>query len=353
MDARRKIANAYSARIPFLAGLLLALSASLPGASARDVRPAVPGVYSIRLDGSDRRSLGFEADFIASGPKGRILFIDGTRLGVAREDGTDRRILGRYRPWPGSPDAAWSPDGRWIAVLRGRNCEAQCYPAPTWLVDSKTGEAHFLARDCVGASWSPDGKRIACWRYLGYDAIAHSDRLDVFVFRLGDRQGQRIAHGCCLAWSPRGDEIFYRDRSSYLLRAVRPDGKGDRKVGVGWRNVAFSVSPDGKRLGLIAGRSGPFYDDGIFVIPTRGTRVLKIDTRPYSYGDTGATSITWSADGRRLAWAVGLSPGDQVRVARADGTGRARQITRENRRGGQIDSVTFSADGSRVIYTLR
>ncbi|HXF82761.1 MAG TPA: S9 family peptidase, partial [bacterium] len=72
-------------------------------------------------------------------------------------------------------DPAWSPDGRWIAVVANRSDDAD-YTNVTdvWLVPAEGGPMRRLTASlgpCGQPAWSPDGRRIA---YLGHDNAAMS-----------------------------------------------------------------------------------------------------------------------------------------------------------------------------------
>lgn len=72
-------------------------------------------------------------------------------------------------------DAAWSPDGRWIAVVANRSEEADfTNVTDVWLVPTAGGEMRRLTGSvgpCIMPAWSPDGSHLA---YLGHDNAAMS-----------------------------------------------------------------------------------------------------------------------------------------------------------------------------------
>lgn len=72
-------------------------------------------------------------------------------------------------------DPAWSPDGRWIAVVTNRSEEADFINVTdVWLVPAGGGEMRRLTGSvgpCSMPAWSPDGSRLA---YLGHDNAAMS-----------------------------------------------------------------------------------------------------------------------------------------------------------------------------------
>src|SRR5256885_16437912 len=67
----------------------------------------------------------------------------------------------RLPQWKGGESTPrWSPDGRWLAFLSGREDEH----TQLWLLDRAGGEGRKLtsfAGDVEGYRWAPDGKRLA------------------------------------------------------------------------------------------------------------------------------------------------------------------------------------------------
>src|SRR5256885_16549217 len=67
----------------------------------------------------------------------------------------------RLPQWKGGESTPrWSPDGRWLAFLSGREDEH----SQLWLLDRSGGEGRKLttfAGDVEDYVWAPDGKRLA------------------------------------------------------------------------------------------------------------------------------------------------------------------------------------------------
>ena len=131
--------------------------------------------------------------------------------------------------------------------------------------------------DTWGGRLSPDG------RYLAYYSL-ESGYFEVYVTPFPDA-GTRwlIADGTDPAWSPRGDEVYYR--SGNRLMAARIDAAGAIRV-LSRRVVIEPFSP-------------PLYDD--YDISPRDGRTLAL-VRPS--GDSFGRGITlvldWFADLRRM-----------------------------------------------------
>ncbi|HEU0013735.1 MAG TPA: hypothetical protein VFQ45_08630 [Longimicrobium sp.] len=173
---------------------------------------------------------------------------------------------------------ALSPDGRTV-VAKLTGCKADSA--------SRTDAdytRHLLALDgsvirplggeeeeITGAAWSPDGRRLALTRDWYDEEEAYHQELRVVDPATG--RGRRIARGGGGAWSPDGRWIAYVGAPRYeqdhrfQLRVVRPDGTGDRLVYVnpdstGWSDGICRIctwfsngaphsplwSPDGRRI---------------------------------------------------------------------------------------------------------
>lgn len=174
---------------------------------------------------------------------------------------TRRPLPGRADYW--WADGAWSPDDSMLAyateesivVLRGDRVLRR-------IPDLAAG----------GLAWSPDGRRLA-YGEGGLDSSA------LWLVRIEDGSRVRLAGGEesvseYPVWSPDGSTIYYRHGSfddSDGLRAMSPDGTGDRKItdddwaGGGlfnfegkndrWLEEA-TISPDGIKIAYQLGQRG-------------------------------------------------------------------------------------------------
>jgi len=223
-------------------------------------------------------------------------------LWLADGDGSNPRQVG-HGLW-----AAWSPDGRHIAISRtSPDSSLEIYnlatEATTTLLDPSAvydvlGFETWQGYEDVRATiWSPTGD------WIGFDAGQYNDagpvkgvvgliRPDGSDLRiLSTRAGSVYVTD----WSPDGKWLSFvtvaRSGEPYTTTVIRPDGSDLRILSTraGSVYVATDWSPDGEWLSFVTvARSGEPYTTT--VIGTDGTLLLETDA-----------TVTWSPDGRYLA----------------------------------------------------
>jgi dipeptidyl aminopeptidase/acylaminoacyl peptidase len=289
---------------------LIAAAFTPPGeAVVNEVRDAIGREHAVGIERAD-------ADLFSLPAPGRALVESGKGLWVVRQDGS-RRLVGRYR------DAAWSPHGLFIAAVRGNQLAAF----------DERGKLRWSVprRGLVGSpSWTGTrtDTRIA---YLAGPVPKRELRVIA-----GDGTDDRlIARGVAPvapAWRPGPErELAFARRSGRLLvvdadtRAVRwhahagptavLEWRGDGRrllVAEGRRLRVFGA--DGTLAGVFPAPPGFFVVDGTFapdgrvayiaVDPSRNeSRVFLGRARLFAAGPGWFTSLAWSPDGRRLAFA--------------------------------------------------
>jgi hypothetical protein len=128
----------------------------------------------------------------------------------------------------------WSPDGRWIAVVR--NGEA--------VIVETGGSRRILLPDVPAPPRGWPGLRLS-WAPRGTGLIVQG-RTDLYLVRPG-RPAKRVARGCFGAWHPDGTRIAWAAEGR--VSVSRPDGSRRRVVARG--GYVDDWSPDGRSL-LIA-----------------------------------------------------------------------------------------------------
>jgi dipeptidyl aminopeptidase/acylaminoacyl peptidase len=215
-DARSVSWSGDSRRLVFQAGTGIVMVARKGGPPQWVARGSYESWPSVSPDG---RAVAFFRD--GSGP--------GWKLIVHRK-GRDRTVLQHVT---GAP--AWSPDGKWIAVLDGDGGALE-------LVRPTGGALRVLAHRAgtywgLRPAWSPDG------RFLAYE-----DQDGVHVVSRAGGKPRLLVPGASrgVAWSPRGDAVAVvrvggaalatLDGRVRTLLAASP-GDADLRLGIGWTAV--------------------------------------------------------------------------------------------------------------------
>lgn len=267
-------------------------------------------------------------------PDGRgLLIVQG--LGPAAEvrlvppDGSaGRRLTGNSRPERG---AVWSPRGDQVAYALPRalgpgGADDPAEPEEVWLLDVQTGSDRKLA-DGFDAAWSPDG------RWLAYATNGqrdqHGPRANAIRIVGADGQGDRQvlavadlptdllpAFGLPFmpatvrlrapAWSPDGQRLVASaDGHTSLVLTFDERGQGLRPWALAFEGGVGRArwSPDGTRLAV---ESRPATGvDVVVVVGLSSRRETPIGGPTVGFQVSGPA---WSPDGRRLAMIAASPP---------------------------------------------
>jgi Tol biopolymer transport system component len=324
---------------------LLVLATGGSGAAARSAA-SNSDVYSIALDGTDLRRLTETPDseeYLSRSPDGTRLAYYATNDGrswwvyVSNSDGTERRRVASYsRSDNFREPPAWSRDGRQIAYTQGFGCTgAICEVEEVWATDVVGGQSRRLARSAVQPAWS--ATRLAFTRAkLITSGREPSYRLRVVLARLDGSRPRVVVRGAeGASWSPSGRFLAYRGFDGFgpvHVFRIRRDGAGRRRLANGFDPLVVAWSPSGRHVAFVA-RTLPT----VYVVRAngRGLRALgRIDL-------DSEQGLSWSPDGRRLAW----PRGKRIFVQAAVG-GPRRTISI----GKDVLGVVWSADGRRLFF---
>jgi TolB protein len=300
---------------------------------------AASGLYLVAPDGTGLRRVTAVGTNVVDtsptwAPDGRTLAFarlivggrpDESRLFTVPLSGSPQTFLGGT---DGATQAAWSPDGASIALVRG---------AELAVVPRVGGPARVLSRfahDDSRPAWYPDSRGLV---------FAAAPEVAPFRLRVLDPRGASPrtlpSYGVgALAqpeWSPEGGRIAYV--SSGRLVVAQSTGRG--RMLVTRPGVAASAptwSPDGSWVAFVAGGD-------LFAVAADGSRRRRIARTLVAESEPA-----WSPDGRWLAYAAPEAPGGSLELwrIRPDGSGRRRLTD-----NGVIDqSPAWSPDGTRLAF---
>jgi Tol biopolymer transport system component len=169
--------------------------------------PQAGGIYSVSLDGSDRRLLvlgGQEPAFSPDGSKlAYLAYSDGGRsdgIYIADADGGNPRALILSTDARAAPlfSPTWSPDGQSVAFLRGNtNSQGGTTSATIVVVDADGSNERVIASSVrvptvwSTFAWSPDSKLIAFTRGPTA-AVANRPFTSTIVVARADGGGNRV-----------------------------------------------------------------------------------------------------------------------------------------------------------------
>jgi Tol biopolymer transport system component len=276
-----------------------------PDGGVRAVRDAV-------LDPQGRRVAGWRDDGAAVV---EIRTLDGSaspkriRLGAGRMNGGE---------------AAWSPDGRRVAVAWTRYADDE--PRVT-VVDVEAGRRMAARRlpgefDLTEQAWSPDSRHLA-FSVETYHFLDDPDPLPhdkIARIHAGDETTTR-------------DELRVLDVETGRVRVeARPDGSF---LGPAW-------SSSGRLAGVFEFQQLSLVDAG---------RLRRVPLAEDWCDEVHA--LAWSPDGASLAVATSADFGnDDVRLAvvAADGSAPERLLRTIGK--GEVDTLAWSPDGARIAYAI-
>jgi Tol biopolymer transport system component len=194
-----------------------------------------------------------------------------------------------------STDAAWSPNGRWIAFLSDRPAPLSGSPADknqVYVMPAAGGEAQQLTKMEKGVNafeWAPDSSRIAIAAEAP-DTKAMKDRKESF----GEYHVLHADYEMVHLWLvdlPKTDA------------AGRRAANGDPKLlnaGDSFSVDSFTFSPDGKRIAFSAQRDPDLisgFSADIYTVAVADGAVKKIVDTPGPDSDP-----QWSPDGAQIAY---------------------------------------------------
>ncbi len=273
------------------------------------------------------RRLGIDDLYAIALPEEPALSPDGTRVVYVlrtadREHDRDQRELWtvptaggparRLTRGPADSAPAWSPDGRWLAFLRGGDG-----PAQLWLLPGEGGEPEPVTELPLGAGapvWSPDGAALAFTAGAG----PASETAPVVTDRLGHKADGQGLFGAVRS------QVHVLDLGTGTVRQVT---YGDRHAG------APAWSPDSRSLAFTAALG----EDADLTLCSAAyvldATVPGAEPRRVGPDQGSAHTVTWTPDGSAL-----------LVVGRADVQAAPAGLLRVPLDGGPADDLTVALD---------
>ena len=224
-------------------------------------------IVLINADGSGKRELAVQGGEPSFAPDGqRLVFsVRGSGLYTMRLDGSDRRRIVADEE-AAFPD--WSPDGTKILFhsMRGGRGRFDIY-----VVDADGGHERIVT-DGEQPAWAPDGRRLAYKGCIGN----HCGIMLVNLDGSGKRRLTEYADDGDPSWSPDGSRIaFVSERDgNHEIYVMNSDGSDQRRLtNNGYADALPVWLPDGEHIVFRSDRDGRW---AIYVMRADGSNVRKL-----------------------------------------------------------------------------
>ena len=291
------------------------------------------------VGGRPRRLPNIAAVAARWSPKGdEIAYTAGEELCVARQDGSDVRLLAKEGNAILSP--AWSADGRSIRFTVDLS-----HSTTLWEVAADGTNPHQLYREAGRRDgiWTSDGKYFL---FSGDMDIWAEAANSLFAFR-GPPPLERLTNGPLLADRPQAqrganNRIFFRGRLD-RGRLVRYDSGSDQWTPYlnGLPATQLDYSRDGQWIAYVS------YRDGcVWRCAADGSNRVQLTTGPVF-----AVNPRWSPDGKQIVF-WGAPPGKRSRLYLAPFEGGVvRQITNGQAGPAGDEDGNWSPDGRSLVFS--
>ena len=261
--------------------------------SARDSHPRI---YSLTLGQEKAKRLplpGQATESPAWSPNGRLLaFVAGKNspdaqditgkadLYVSTADGHELRRLTRKSARVG--DAAWSPDGKSLVFVKSAETGNR---SSLWTMNVDRRLARRLTRGNIDLepSWAPNGRRIA---FLRIDPKTYQGAIwEVRTDGSGLHRLSRLKNVTEPIWSPDGSRLLVHD--SKTIYSVRSDGTNRQAIAHLSKDIKGAVedpqpawSPNGTWIAFCQLRHEAVEGSDIWIVRAVGTGLHRITRSP-------------------------------------------------------------------------
>src|SRR5947209_335800 len=245
---------------------------------------------------------------------------------------SDGRGLRRMTNNARSHDPAWSPNGSKLLFLhRKEHPPAEPYPVSMRrlgidtdisILDSTGGEP---LEESLGpgfipqAAWSPDGKNVAVdFRPAPRPAW---DKTGIYTLDLdrSDTPPLVVRDAYHFAWSPDGKKLAYvasREKKNHpAIYVSLADGSGEHRLTDPELKADDPAwSPDGRKFAIAVEHGIRGTPQGLYVMNDDGSELKNLSGKR-----DNIQSPVWSPDGKRIAFLVGKDSDTQIFMVNADG----------------------------------
>lgn len=310
-------------------------------------------VWVMRADGSAHHPLNESKsikDFAWAPNIDRLAFTtDDRALLAVNADGSDRQAFvmpDSRQPITGVQSLAWSPDGQWLAVVRGEILKEGAPPDrydSVWRVRVDSSEAIELLnggrpsdREFIVAGWSSDSSTILLWINPGYSGSALADGVPLYALSVKGNSLVQLVADLDTGSGPRAKIVLAH--SDFVAPAPANFAATHIALTVGDYRATWT----NKRIGIADVRTGKI-----------GLLTSK---------DQAAFSPDWSPDGGRLAYVAMPDKGDlgggedarlgmmnrRISIVSAQGDPQPRQLTNDS--AYRDERPLWSADGLSILF---
>lgn len=230
---------------------------------------------------------------------------------------------------------AWSPDGRWLAFISGRDSPQ----GELYIMNVATHETRQIThnrRNEFGPQWSPDSQEVVFTQNDNGYFHLHTLRIDSGATRQLSGQAADFQP----AWSRDGSYLAYVSFSGISVTAYVVDSRSSRTLSISPKEGAYytpSWSPDDRQIAFAWRRS----QSSIAVVNWRDGSV-----RTLTDGVDNTYAPSWSPDGHWIAFASGGVWNDSLYRTDADGQNLRLLATAEKIK----DSPVWSPDSKRLLF---